>query len=92
MVDGLGFLVSKALLDITVGHVLNSLIYRFSDTAFQACFRMGRASFWRLIRLCENTPGAATIFHRNGGANTPSTTSDMSVDRNGIIYPRFQWG
>ena len=26
-------------------HVLNNLIYRFSDTGFRACFRMERASF-----------------------------------------------
>ena len=44
-------------------HVLNSLIYRFLDTAFQACFRMGRTSFRQLIHLRENTPRAATIFH-----------------------------
>ena len=51
--------------------VLNNLIYRYSDTAFQACFGMGRVSFWQLIHLYENTPGAATIFHQNGGGNTP---------------------
>ena len=43
-------------------HVLNNLIYQFSDAGFRACFRMGRASFWQLIQLCENTPEAAVIF------------------------------
>ena len=53
-------------------HVLNNLIYRFSDTGFRACFRMGRASFWRLIRLCENIPEAATILHQNGVVHAPT--------------------
>ena len=48
------------------------LIYRFSDTGFRACFRMGRASFWRLIHLCEDIPEAATIFHLNGGVHAPT--------------------
>ena len=43
-------------------HVLNNLIYRFSETGLRPCFRMGRASFWKLICLCENTQQAATIF------------------------------
>ena len=88
-VDDIGFLVRKALLGVILGHALNSLIYRFSDTAFQAHFRTERASFWRLIRLCENTSGAPTVFRQNGGANAPSATSDMSVDHNGVIYLRF---
>ena len=53
-------------------HVLNNLIYRFSDTGFRVCFRMGRTSFWRLIHLCENIPEAATIFHQNGGVHAPT--------------------
>ena len=47
------------------------IIYRFSDTGFRTCFRMGRASFRRLIHLCENTPGATTIIHQNSGAHSP---------------------
>ena len=53
-------------------HVLNNLIYRFLDTGFRACFRMGRALFWRLIHLCENIPEAATIFLQNGGVHAPT--------------------
>ena len=46
-VNDIWLLVSKALLDVVLGP--------------RACFRMGRASFWQLIHLCENTLEAATI-------------------------------
>ena len=61
-------------------HVLNNLIYQFSDTAFQACFRMGRASFWRLIHLCKNTSEAATIF-RQGSVPSPRPIYQQRVNR-----------
>ena len=50
-VNDIWLLVSMALLGIILGHVLNSLsMYLFSDTGFQACFRLGRAA----TRLCES--------------------------------------
>ena len=58
-VDDIWFLVSMALLDAILGHMCSSnLVYRFSDTGFQACFRLRRASFWRLVRICENKTGS----------------------------------
>ena len=55
---------SMALLDVILRHIC---IYRFSETGLRACFRIGRASFWQFIRLCESTQEAATIFHRSAG-------------------------
>ena len=66
-------------------HVLNNLIYRFSDIGFRACFRMGRASFWRLIHLCENIPEAATISE--GGAERACILLDIGY---GTIW-EYTW-
>ena len=52
-------------------HVLNNLIYRFSETGLRACFRMGNAAFWQFIHVCETTPEAAAIFYQSDGGRPP---------------------
>ena len=64
-------LVSMALGRHAGAHVFNNLIFRSSETGFRACFRMGRASSWQLIHLCQNTPEAATIFQQSDGGRPP---------------------
>ena len=62
--------MSMVLLDVILGHVLDNLVYRFSDTGFWACFK-GRVSFWQRTRLCENTPETATVSNQSSGCHSP---------------------